>query len=65
VGASFLEYAPTCKNGGLGCLGSNDGCRFCRLAGANTQLHLSVCAACVCARYGLPADRCDPSGAAA
>jgi hypothetical protein len=59
VGVSYLEYAPSCRAGGLGCLGSNNGCRFCRLAKATTQLRLPLCAACVCARYGLPPDQCE------
>lgn len=61
LGVSFQSYSTMCLSGGLGCIG-NTGCRMCRLKAATHELHLPVCPACVCHRYNLATDLCDPLG---
>ncbi|KAL4443276.1 hypothetical protein ABPG75_011013 [Micractinium tetrahymenae] len=64
TGVGFLGFNPSCKSGGLGCLGSQEGCRLCHLAGATGNDPYFVCPACVCEHYGLAPSLCDAQGRA-
>jgi hypothetical protein len=51
-GDKYQIYDPSCRNGGLGCVGTSS-CRFCKVEGQPGGSAYAQCEQCVCEHHGI------------
>jgi len=51
-GDKYQIYDPSCRNGGLGCVGTSS-CRFCKVEGQPGGSAYALCEQCVCEHHGI------------
>jgi hypothetical protein len=51
-GDKYQVYDPSCRNGGLGCVGTSS-CRFCKVEGQPGGGNYALCEQCVCEHHGI------------